>query len=340
MYHSATEMVSMAFYVIHLFSSFYIVTTVQALQDYRLWSRTSLAQPEFVGSIKNITVHMGKEAVLSCSVSNIGNYKVAWVREKDHTILSLQTRTVTHSSRISVIYDGLKTWELRIRHVKEDDRGCYMCEINTNVLKVQKGCIDVYVSPDIISEDTSGDVSAMEGENACLSCRASGRPTPRIIWKREDGKPIIFRSGPKEIEKVDIFNGSELNFFQLDRKQMGAYLCIASNDVPPAVSKRIILKVIFSPVIRVPSQLLGAPFGTSVRLECYVEAFPNTINYWVKDREEMLLNGTKYTVREEKYGYNVFMLLIIHSFFVDDIGTYNCVSTNSLGKAEGTIRLY
>jgi neurotrimin len=28
-----------------------------------------------------------------------------------------------------------------------------------------------------------------------------------------------------------------------------------------------------------------------VQLECYVEAFPNTINYWVKNRGEMLLNG-------------------------------------------------
>ena len=30
---------------------------------------------------------------------------------------------------------------------------------------------------------------------------------------------------------------------KIKRGQMGAYLCIASNDVPPAVSKRIILNV-------------------------------------------------------------------------------------------------
>ncbi|KDR24479.1 Lachesin [Zootermopsis nevadensis] len=72
---------------------------------------------------------------------------------------------------------------------------------------------------------------------------------------------------------------------------MGAFLCIASNDVPPAVSKRIILNVNFAPVVKVPNQLLGAPLGTDVQLECYVEAFPNTINYWVKNRGEMLLDG-------------------------------------------------
>lgn len=42
---------------------------------------------------------------------------------------------------------------------------------------------------------------------------------------------------------VDSFNGSTLFFWKVDRRQMGAYLCIASNDVPPAVSKRIILSV-------------------------------------------------------------------------------------------------
>ena len=40
-----------------------------------------------------------------------------------------------------------------------------------------------------------------------------------------------------------------------------------------------------------PNQLLGAPLGTDVQLECYVEAFPNTINYWLKNNGEMLLHG-------------------------------------------------
>jgi hypothetical protein len=42
---------------------------------------------------------------------------------------------------------------------------------------------------------------------------------------------------------VDTFSGDTLTLVKLDRRQMGAYLCIASNDVPPAVSKRITLNV-------------------------------------------------------------------------------------------------
>lgn len=42
---------------------------------------------------------------------------------------------------------------------------------------------------------------------------------------------------------VDNMAGEKLEFSRVDRKQMGAYLCIASNAVPPAVSKRVYLAV-------------------------------------------------------------------------------------------------
>lgn len=40
-----------------------------------------------------------------------------------------------------------------------------------------------------------------------------------------------------------MFNGSAMTFWKVDRRQMGIYLCIASNDVPPAVSKRVAFNV-------------------------------------------------------------------------------------------------
>lgn len=40
------------------------------------------------------------------------------------------------------------------------------------------------------------------------------------------------------------------------------------------------------PVIQVPNQLVGAPLGTDVQIECHVEASPKSINYWIKDTGE------------------------------------------------------
>ena len=50
-------------------------------------------------------------------------------------------------------------------------------------------------------------------------------------------------AGGSTFEKHETYNGSLLQFHRVERRQMGAYLCIASNDVPPAVSKRVTLAV-------------------------------------------------------------------------------------------------
>ena len=70
--------------------------------------------------------------------------QVGWLKAEDQTILTLHDKVVTHNVRISVTHDNRSTWQLHIRQVKESDRGCYMCQINTSVMKKQIGCIDVH----------------------------------------------------------------------------------------------------------------------------------------------------------------------------------------------------
>lgn len=71
-------------------------------------------------------------------------FQVGWLKAEDQTVLTLHNRVVTHNSRITVHHDNLRTWQLRIRQLRETDRGCYMCQINTSPMKKQLGCIDVH----------------------------------------------------------------------------------------------------------------------------------------------------------------------------------------------------
>lgn len=53
-----------------------------------------------------------------------------------------------------------------------------------------------------------------------------------------------------------------------------------------------------------------------------------------------VIYSPKYGITEQRTGYKGIMRLTIRSFSPTDVGTYHCVSTNSLGRAEGTLRLY
>lgn len=100
------------------------------------------------------------------------------------------------------------------------------------------------IPPDIVSEETSGDMMVPEGGSAKLICKARGQPKPRVVWRREDGGAIVARTGPNnKIERVTSVEGETLTLTKVTRSEMGAYLCIAANGVPPSVSKRMMLHV-------------------------------------------------------------------------------------------------
>lgn len=45
-------------------------------------------------------------------------------------------------------------------------------------------------------------------------------------------------------------------------------------------------------MISIQNQLVGAQEGQRMTLECNSEAFPQSINYWTKENNEIIKNGT------------------------------------------------
>lgn len=90
---------------------------------------------------------------------------------------------------------------------------------------------------------------------------------------------------------VSVIDGEVFHILKVSRLHMGAYLCIASNGIPPSISKRIEMKVQFPPMMTIPHQLEGAYVGQEVTLECHTEAHPKSINYWTNERGDMIISG-------------------------------------------------
>uniref|UniRef100_T1GK53 Immunoglobulin V-set domain-containing protein n=1 Tax=Megaselia scalaris TaxID=36166 RepID=T1GK53_MEGSC len=68
---------------------------------------------------------------------------VAWLRVDTQTILTIQNHVITKNQRVGITYAEHKTWQLKIKDIKESDRGWYMCQINTDPMKSQMGYLDV-----------------------------------------------------------------------------------------------------------------------------------------------------------------------------------------------------
>lgn len=183
---------------------------------------------------------------------------------------------------------------------------------------------------------TSNDMVVREGTNVTLTCKAKGFPEPYVMWRREDGDemsisgengeryfldsisiPLIsifffvpfsfFPIFPLRII-VNVVDGEILSITKVSRLHMAAYLCVASNGVPPSISKRVQLKVqckklktnfpsiklnfpTVPPMLSIPNQLEGAYAGQDVILECHTEAYPASINYWTTERGDMIISG-------------------------------------------------
>ncbi|XP_046590368.1 neurotrimin-like isoform X1 [Neodiprion virginianus] len=291
--------------------------------------------PKFGKPLDNLTVSVGREATFTCIVEDLGLYKVAWLRVDTQTILTIASHVITKNHRIAVTHSGHRTWSLHIRDTRETDRGWYMCQVNTDPMSSNTGFLDVVVPPDILDYPTSTDMVVREGSNVTLRCAATGTPTPSVTWRREDGNPIIEFS----TQEATSTEGPELEIVRVSRRHMGPYLCIASNGVPPTVSKRIVLIVHFPPKVWVGKQLEGVYEGQTVTLACRSEAFPRPITYWTRPTNEIIINDDNFKIASSSTGYESVIELTIRAVQLQDLGTFKCVAKNALGETEDTIKL-
>ncbi|CAM1324501.1 Uncharacterised protein g8687 [Pycnogonum litorale] len=110
-------------------------------------------------------------------------------------------------------------------------------------MRQQFGYLDVVVSPSIIPEESSSDLSRTESTEVKLKCKATGSPEPVITWKRDDGSSIPITDENDVKHLVHEHRNEILHIKRLSRLHMGAYMCSAKNGVNPPATRRILLNV-------------------------------------------------------------------------------------------------
>lgn len=65
------------------------------------------------------------------------------MKVSSQTILTVHQSVITKDSRISLSYNDHRSWYLHIKDVRPEDRGWYMCQINTGPITSQSVYLQV-----------------------------------------------------------------------------------------------------------------------------------------------------------------------------------------------------
>lgn len=109
-----------------------------------------------IKSVFNYLISMGLKVsifttALVCNTCHKRLYlifnQVAWIKADTKAILAIHEHVITNNQRLSVTHNDFNTWTLNIRGVKREDRGQYMCQVNTDPMKMQVSriCITVKI---------------------------------------------------------------------------------------------------------------------------------------------------------------------------------------------------
>ncbi|XP_045893175.1 protogenin B-like [Micropterus dolomieu] len=284
-------------------------------------SRLTIASiSEFVLHPVPVVLTEGSVARFSCAVTSSPPATITW--ELNQSTLPLQT------DRITVLPNGI----LHIHNVQLEDAGRYRC-VATNIgsrLKSREATLAVNQGagpkprqrPRIIAGPQNVTVSLHQ--TVVLECVATGNPCPIISWSRADSKPI-------DVYNAKVLGNGNLVITDVNSKHSGVYLCRATTPGTrnyTIAAANLTVQVPPSIVERPESQT--RPRAGTARFMCQAEGVPPPRISWLKNGEEVHLNG-----RIKMYNSK----LVITQIIPEDDAIYQCMAESEQGSVLSLARL-
>ncbi|CAC5401270.1 HNT [Mytilus coruscus] len=289
--------------------------------------------PRFDTRPLNVTAVAGQMKILPCAVENQQNYTVAWMNPKK-ILISQGDRRLMDDIRMDIDRSTIPDWNLLIRQVRYSDHGMYTCTLNTKPVLVKRIYLTVLVPPDINEYWSSPNQVVREGSTIQLTCNATGKPQPEILWFRK----TVY----SKIEKKEALGnpGEILVIHNISRNCDGIYECVASNGIGNDVSKEIYVDVQFPPEVHLLNKKISQRVGKETILSCIISASPQAVGIWYKGKTPV---EQRWDIRTEIYEddpHTLTLNLRIMSLEEKDFGHYTCEASNELGGDSETMFLY
>jgi len=176
--------------------------------------------------VMNQTAVLGHTVHLPCHVKQLGSNSLAWVRNRDSSIISIDTDVITHDNRFRIVEsENREDWVLIIRGVSTNDAGYYECQVSTE--QKMSRFVHLKVMVPITKIDGAPDIFAKSGSSVDITCTVTDAATSSLIWYK-DGQIIPVEEWPDvsvEMTKEDKRVISVLSINNLSHQRFGIYSC-------------------------------------------------------------------------------------------------------------------
>ncbi|KJH48749.1 immunoglobulin I-set domain protein [Dictyocaulus viviparus] len=244
------------------------------------------------------------------------------------------------SSPSRKINQGQGGKRLSVQNVTLNDEGAYSCRIKNDAGETRVNYkLVVFVPPSIIVLEKDKDRTVIENSSITLSCPATGKPEPNIVWQK-DGEILYPHNISNVIMSAEVV-GSEIKITAIKEEDSGRFTCEASNKA--GISEQdLTINVLTPPQIQrdgIPASIEEVA-DRPITISCPVSGKPAPIVTWLKAWSLFSAGHPldyQQTVKTSSNGQKLY----IHNLNKNDISRYTCVARNAAGedKRDFTVKL-
>ncbi|KAM7347893.1 sidekick cell adhesion molecule isoform 5-T5 [Cochliomyia hominivorax] len=172
-----------------------------------------------------------------------------------------------------------------------------------------------------VLEQPPQNVTALDGKDATISCRAIGAPNPNITWIYNETQLVEISS------RVQILESGDLLISNVRESDAGLYTCVRSNEAGTVNGEAYLGVLVRTQIIQPPVDTTVL-LGLTASLQCKVSSDP-TVPYnidWYREGHPTAISNS------QRIGVQSDGTLEIQAVRASDVGTYSCVVTSPGGN--------